>query len=456
MNSARQTAFLALRDIDRRDSYTDIALDRVLEKSDLKGSDREAALRDRGLVTELVYGIVRRQRTLDTLIEQLSQKPIVKQPPDLRRILQIGLYQLRYLDQIPDSAAVNTSVDLAKSNGLKGLSGVVNGILRQYLRLSENNQDPLILPDQLIPRLGIFYSFPDWIIALFLEQFGQAETELLCQYFNQAPTIDIRVNILKTTLETVEKAFQDNQIEVSRLIGFPQALRLTKGTRAIHKLPGFNEGWWTVQDASTQLVSHLLDPQSNQVVIDACAAPGGKTTHIAELMGDQGTIWACDRTASRLKKLDKTMERLGITSIQTLVGDSREFKQFANLGDRVLVDAPCSGLGTLHRNPDLRWRQTPDKIQELTQLQGELLTQAASWVKPQGSLVYGTCTLNFQENQAVIQRFLENHPHWRICPLSSFLPQSFLNTTDQWIQIFPHRQKMDGFFIVKLERYQEN
>jgi 16S rRNA (cytosine967-C5)-methyltransferase len=456
MNSARQTAFLALRDIDRRDSYTDIALDRVLEKSDLKGSDREAALRDRGLVTELVYGIVRRQRTLDTLIEQLSQKPISKQAPDLRRILQIGLYQLRYLDQIPDSAAVNTSVDLAKSNGLKGLSGVVNGILRTYLRLSENNQDPLILPDQLVPRLGIFYSFPDWIIALFLEQFGQAETELLCQYFNQPPTIDIRVNILKTTLETVEKAFQDNQIEVSRLTGFPQALRLIKGTRAIHKLPGFNEGWWTVQDASTQLVSHLLDPQPKEVIIDACAAPGGKTTHIAELMGDQGTIWACDRTASRLKKLDKTMERLGITSIQTLVGDSREFKQFANLGDRVLVDAPCSGLGTLHRNPDLRWRQTPDKIQELTQLQGELLTQAASWVKPQGSLVYGTCTLNFQENQAVIQRFLENHPHWRICPLSSFLPQSFLNNTDQWIQIFPHRHKMDGFFIVKLERYREN
>jgi 16S rRNA (cytosine967-C5)-methyltransferase len=449
MNSARQTAFLALRDIDRRDSYTDIALDRVLQKSDLKGSDR-------GLVTELVYGIVRRQRTLDTLIEQFGQKPISKQAPDLRRILQMGLYQLRYLDQIPESAAVNTSVELAKDNGLKGLSGVVNGILRQYIRLSETHQDPLILPDQLIPKLGILYSFPDWIIALFLEQFGQIETELLCQYFNQPPTIDIRINPLKTTLETVEKAFQDQEIVVTRLPGFPQALRLTKGTRAIQKLPGFQEGWWTVQDASAQLVAHFLDPQPNQVIIDACAAPGGKTTHIAELMGDQGTIWACDRTASRLKKLDKTKQRLGINSIQTLVGDSREFKQFTHLGDRVLVDAPCSGLGTLHRNPDLRWRQTPDKIQELTQLQGELLTQAASWVKPQGSLVYGTCTLNFQENQAVIQRFLENHPHWRICPLSSFLPQSFVNNTDQWIQIFPHRQKMDGFFIVKLERYKEN
>lgn len=449
MNQARQLAFLALREIDRRDSYTDIALDRILQHTELKNSDR-------GLVTELVYGIIRRQRTLDTLIEQFSQKSISKQPPDLRRILQIGLYQLRYLDQIPNSAAVNTSVELAKNNSLKGLSGVVNGILRQYLRASENNKDPLILPDQLTKRLGIFYSFPDWIMALFLEQFGETETELLCQYFNQPPTIDIRINPLKTTLEIVEKAFQDEQIEVTKLPGFPQALRLTKATRAIQKLPGFQEGWWTVQDASAQLVAHLLDPQPNEVIIDACAAPGGKTTHIAELMGDQGKIWACDRMASRLKKLDKTVERLGINSIQTLVGDSREFKQFIHQGDRVLVDAPCSGLGTLHRNPDLRWRQTPDKIKELTHLQGELLTQTASWVKSQGSLVYVTCTLNFQENQAVIQTFLKSHPDWQICPPSPELSELFPENTEQWIQILPHHQKMDGFFICKLEKSASN
>ena len=448
MNDARQTAFLALQEIDRRDSYTDIALDRVLQKADLKSSDR-------GLVTELVYGIVRRQRTLDVLIEQFSQKPIEKQAPDLRRILQIGLYQLRYLDQIPDSAAVNTSVELAKNNGLKGLSGVVNGILRQYLRLSENNKDPLILPDKLIQKLGIFYSFPDWIIALFLEQFDQSETELLCQYFNQPPTIDLRINPLKTNIEIIENVFQDNQLETIRLPHFPQALRLKKATRAIHKLPGFNEGWWTVQDASAQLVAHLLDPQPNEVIIDVCAAPGGKTTHIAELIGDQGTIWACDRTASRLKKLDKTAERLGIKSIQTLVGDSREFKQFYQQGDRVLVDAPCSGLGTLHRNPDLRWRQTPDKTRELTQLQGELLNQAAGWVKPQGILVYVTCTLNFQENQGVIQTFLKNHPDWQICSLSAELSQILENQGTKWIQILPHHQKMDGFFIVKLKRIEE-
>ncbi len=445
MQSARQIAFSTLRDIDRRDSYTDIALDRALKNTDLKRSDR-------GLVTELVYGIVRRQRTLDTLIEQLSQKPIAKQPPDLRRILQIGLYQLRYLDHIPDSAAVNTSVDLAKSNGLKGLSGVVNGILRQYIRLSYENPDPLLLPKNPVQKLGILYSFPDWIIELFLNQFGETETELLCDYFNQPPTIDLRINPLKINLELVETAFAQQQVETARVPGLPQALRLIKANCPIQQLPGFSEGWWTVQDASAQLVTTLLDPQPNEVIIDACAAPGGKTTHIAELMNDQGIIWACDRTASRLKKLNKTVERLGLQSIQTLVGDSRDFPQFINRNDRVLLDVPCSGLGTLHRNPDIRWRQTPDKIKELTQLQGELLAQAASWVKPQGILVYSTCTLNAQENQNIIQTFLTHHPNWQICDpaLDSF--QEFSLNPEKGIQILPHQQKMDGFFMIKLQR----
>ncbi|MEB3311029.1 MAG: 16S rRNA (cytosine(967)-C(5))-methyltransferase [Snowella sp.] len=445
MQNARQIAFLTLRDIDRRDSYTDIALDRALKNTDLKRSDR-------ALVTELVYGIVRRQRTLDTLIEQLSQKPIAKQPPDLRRILQIGLYQLRYLDHIPDSAAVNTSVDLAKNNGLKGLSGVVNGILRQYIRLGYEQSDPLILPKNPVQRLGILHSFPDWMMELFLNQFGEKEAELLCDYLNQPPTIDLRVNPLKANLEIVETAFAQQQVETARIPGLPQALRLIKAHCPIQQLPGFTEGWWTVQDASAQLVSILLDPQPNELIIDACAAPGGKTTHIAELMGDQGTIWACDRTVSRLKKLTKTVERLELQSIQTVVGDSRDFPQFINSSDRVLVDAPCSGLGTLHRNPDIRWRQTPDKIEELTQLQAELLTQAAFWVKPQGILVYSTCTLNIRENQEIIEAFLTQHPNWRICDpaLDSF--QEFSWNPERGIQILPHQQKMDGFFMIKLQK----
>ncbi len=444
--SARQTAFQVLRDIDRKDSYADSALDRILQKSDLQQSDRR-------LVTELVYGVIRRQRTLDHLIEQFSQKNNQKQPPDLRRILQIGLYQLRYLDQIPASAAVNTSVDLAKTNGLKGLAGVVNGILRSYLRIQASQGDPLILPIDPIQKLGIFYSFPDWLIQLFREQWDEQNTAELCQYFNQPPPIDLRINPLKTDLETVEQALVQVGVETQRLAGLPQVLRLTKGERTIQNLPGFRDGWWTVQDASAQLVSHILNPQPQDLIIDGCAAPGGKTTHLAELMGDRGTIYACDLTASRLKKLEKSQQRLQLRSIYPWIGDSRKFQlPEGQLADKVLVDAPCSGLGTLHRNPDIRWRQTPDKIQTLTLLQAEILEQAATWVKPQGDLVYATCTLNPQENQAIIQQFLQTHPQWHLSPLPVLSLAKKIASEEGWLQILPQVQYMDGFFIAKLKK----
>jgi 16S rRNA (cytosine967-C5)-methyltransferase len=444
--SARQTAFQVLRDIDRKGSYADSALDRILQKSDLQQSDRR-------LVTELVYGVIRRQRTLDHLIEQFSQKNNQKQPPDLRRILQIGLYQLRYLDQIPASAAVNTSVDLAKANGLKGLAGVVNGILRSYLRIQATQGDPLILPIDPIQKLGIFYSFPDWLIQLFREQWDEQNTAELCQYFNQPPPIDLRINPLKTDLETVEQALAQVTVETQRLAGLPQALRLIKGERTIQNLPGFRDGWWTVQDASAQLVSHILNPQPQDLIIDGCAAPGGKTTHLAELMGDRGTIYACDLTASRLKKLEKSQQRLQLRSIYPWIGDSRKFQlPEGQLADKVLVDAPCSGLGTLHRNPDIRWRQTPDKIQSLTLLQAEILEQAATWVKPQGDLVYATCTLNPQENQAIIQQFLQTHLQWHLSPLPVLSLAKKIASEEGWLQILPQVQHMDGFFIAKLKK----
>jgi 16S rRNA (cytosine967-C5)-methyltransferase len=228
---------------------------------------------------------------------------------------------------------------------------------------------------------------------------------------------------------------------------------LTKGERTIQNLPGFRDGWWTVQDASAQLVSHILNPQPQDLIIDACAAPGGKTTHLAELMGDRGTIYACDAIASRLKKLEKSQQRLQLRSIYPWIGDSRKFQlPEGQLADKVLVDAPCSGLGTLHRNPDIRWRQTPDKIQSLTLLQAEILEQAATWVKPQGDLVYATCTLNPQENQAIIQQFLQTHPQWHLSPLPVLSLAKKIASEEGWLQILPQVQHMDGFFIAKLKK----
>ncbi|MDJ1176627.1 16S rRNA (cytosine(967)-C(5))-methyltransferase [Roseofilum capinflatum] len=445
----RQVAFSILKEIDRRDTYTDVALNRGL-------SGAKLAKVDRGLVTELVYGVVRRRRSLDALISQFARKPIEEQPTDLRLIFHLGLYQLRYLDQIPAPAVVHTTVELAKNNGLRGLSGVVNGVLRQYMR---SPGDPLKLPEPVAQRWAILHSYPDWIVEKWLTQLGEGETEQLCEWFNRPPTLDLRVNIHKISVEEVEKAFEEADIPVERLPYSPQGLRLLQRVGAVQQLPGFVQGWWSIQDGSAQLVGYLVDPQPGEVVIDGCAAPGGKTTHLAELMGDRGTIWGCDRQQSRLKKVSQNAQRLDLHSIQTRVGDIREMADFTGKGDRVLVDAPCSGLGTLHRHADARWRQSPESIEQLSVLQQELLEKAATWVKPGGILVYSTCTLDPQENEQVIGRFLDQNSQWKIdlvqsrqrCRALSPEPLAPLSTPEGWIKVWPHRHQMDGFFMARLQ-----
>lgn len=444
MPSARQIALLALQDINQKGAYTDIALDRLLQSSELER-------RDRALTAELVYGIVRRQRSLDAIIDQLAKKKAHQQPPVLRLILHLGLYQLRYLNQIPVAAAVHTSVELAQRNKLGKLSGVVNGILRQYLRLAEKHAEPLQLPDDPIQKIGTLYSFPDWMVQIWIEDYGIAETEKLCTWFNQPPHLDLRVNPLQTTPEALEAALKEADIPVTRFESFSQTLRLEAGSGAIQNLPGFQEGWWTVQDASAQMVSYLLDPQPGETILDACAAPGGKTTHIAELMGDRGVVLARDRDEKRLQKVQENAQRLQLQSIQIETGDSRSLA--SQMCDRALIDAPCSGLGTLHRHPDIRWRQNRDRIPELTQLQKELLAEAAKSVKPGGILVYATCTLNPAENENIVQAFLQANPQWHIVPSTAerFVIPGL--TPQGWYKILPHHHDMDGFFMVKLQHH---
>ncbi|MGL4880690.1 MAG: 16S rRNA (cytosine(967)-C(5))-methyltransferase RsmB, partial [Waterburya sp.] len=269
-------------------------------------------------------------------------------------------------------------------------------------------------------------------------------------WFNNSPKIDLRVNILQTTITEVETALINAGVTVTRIPGLPQGLRIASAG-AITELPGYKQGWWVVQDASAQLVTHLLDPQPGETIIDACAAPGGKTTHIAELMTDKGRIIACDRATQRLKKVRENATRLQLQSIQIHAGDSRNLEQFANIAERVLLDAPCSGLGTLHKRPDIRWRNSFESIQEVISLQRQLLEQAATWVKANGILVYATCSLNLLENEKVIQSFLEQHPNWSI---QSPTDMTFKNlvTPAGWIKIYPHRHNMDGFFMVRLVR----
>jgi len=442
---SRYLAYNVLKSV-HQGAYADIALDRMLVEADPN-------LADRRLITELVYGCVRRQRTLDALIDRLGKKPADQQPPNLRLVLHLGLYQLRYLSHIPPSAAVDTAVTLARQVGLTRLSGVVNGLLRQYLRLQAAGQDPLKLAEIVDPvqSLGIQHSYPDWVVKIWLDQFGQAETTALCQWLNQPPTFDLRVNSLRASLDQVEAALTEAGFQPQRLPRVPMALRLS-AVGSVTQLPGFSQGWWMVQDASAQMASLLVDPQPGEVVVDACAAPGGKTLHLAELMGDRGTVWACDRSAARLKRLKANAERLQIRSIQTWVGDSCTWTQLAGQADRVLVDAPCSGLGTLHRHADARWRQTPETITELVRLQQNLLDQAATWLKPEGTLVYATCTLNPAENQAIVQNFLDHHPGWQVVSPAENTAIAPLAEAPGWLTILPHRHQQDGFFMARLRQ----
>ena len=429
--------------MDRQDAYANIALDRVLAKSGVSNSDRH-------LVTELVYGVTRHQRTLDALIEQFSRrKSAAQQPPNLRRLLHLGFYQLRYLDRIPSSAAVNTTVELARSCSMGGLTKVVNGMLRAYLRTPPEK----LLPHQSDPIVDLAqrYSYPEWLLEMWLDELGLEETEALCGWFNRPPNIDLRVNTHRSSEADVRALLEAAGIDSSSVDDVPGALRLTERAGTITQIPGYQEGVWSVQDASAQQVVQLLDPQPGETIVDCCAAPGGKTTHIAELMHDRGRIWGLDKHAGRLKRVAANAKRLQLDCIRTIAMDltapspspaSNEGDEFPQIEgcDRVLVDVPCSGLGTLHRHADARWRQQPETIAELLEIQSKILVRASTWVKPGGVMVYSTCTLHAAENQSQVDRFLENHPIWHLDP--DYSPQ----------QNWPHLDGRDGFYMARLRR----
>ncbi|MEL7333895.1 MAG: transcription antitermination factor NusB, partial [Cyanobacteria bacterium J06560_2] len=275
--SARQIAFEALRSI-ARGAFADVVIDRKLNGSTLSAQDK-------GLVTELVYGTVRRQRTLDALIDQFGKRKASQQQADLLQILRLGFYQLRYLTHVPNHAVVDTTVRLAKDQRLGKLSGVVNGMLRAYIRQSAPTSeeltasDPLQLPEDTTAKLGILHSYPDWIVRVWQSMLPKEEVVALCEHFNQAPSLDLRIDLQRHSVEAAQQIFGDAGIEVVPIEGVPSALRLTTHKGAVTQLPGYTEGWWTVQDSSAQLVSYLLDPQPGEMVIDACGAPGGKSLH---------------------------------------------------------------------------------------------------------------------------------------------------------------------------------
>ena len=403
-------------------AYADGALERELGRTPL-------APVDRGLATELAYGAIRQRRLLDAWLDQLGKVPAERQPPKLRWLLHIGLYQLLASDRVPPSAAVSTTVELAKRGGLPRLAPVANGLLRAFLRRREAGDTlPLTSAQSADPvlSLGVRHSLPDWLTRELLQWLPPERAEAFGSACNSPPSLDLRVNRLRSSPAAVQAALAGAGVEAIAIEGLPAGLTLKGRSGDLSRLPGFAEGYWCVQDRAAQRIAPLLDPQPGERILDACAAPGGKSTHLAELMGDQGLVLALDRGEARLRRVSRNAERLGLGSIAVQHGDATALVQqqpdLRASFDRILVDAPCSGLGTLARHADARWRIDPSSIDELVLLQRQLLDRLLPLLKPHGRLVYATCTVHPRENGQLLDAVLADHPElqlqqsWQLWP----------------------------------------
>lgn len=383
-------------------AFADVALERVFKLYSFEPVDK-------ALVTELSYGAIRQRYFLDCWIDHIGKIPAKKQPPLLRWLLHLGLYQILKMKRIPPAAAINITVELAKNNHLTKLAPVVNGILRSALRCQEKGA---LLPKLKNPSLELAKneSLPAWLAYDLIAWKGAEDAYKIAKAFNTISPIDIRVNKLRADLKEVKETFDSCGIKNKFIPSCPSGLEVPAGVGEPKKWPGYAEGKWCVQDRSSQLIAPFLDPLPGEKILDACAAPGGKSTHIAELINNQGELWAVDRSSRRSQKILANSQRLGTTCLRTVVADANELlakhPEWECFFHRILIDAPCSGLGTLSRHPDARWRMNKDNIQELALVQSKLLKSLAPLLKSGGKLVYSTCTIHPDENFNQIKRFL--------------------------------------------------
>jgi 16S rRNA (cytosine967-C5)-methyltransferase len=443
-SNPRQAACSVLLRIQKEGCYADQLMDRELSSGRLSGPDR-------GLFAELVLGVLRRQGTLDHVLSGLLAQPLARQEPQVLIFLRLGLYQLMYLDRIPESAAVNESVNLAKQL-LPRASGLVNGVLRNYLR----HKDTVTFPDPVAaPAASIAarHSHPAWLVKLWFSQIGEAETELLAEASSLQPPLTLRTNTLATTREELLEKFAANGITAAPCRFSPFGL-MVEGRHHIPGLPGFREGLFVVQDEASQMAGILLDPQAGERVLDTCAAPGGKATHLAQLMGNRGELLAMDNAGSKLPLILEAAQRLGITNIRTRAADLLQSGAFpADAFDRVLLDAPCSGLGVIRRNPEAKWRVTPEDVTRLAAVQKIMLKNAIRMLRPGGVLLYSTCSTTLEENEAVVRDFLSRHPHCVLENLNEIFPDyRELFTEEGMFRAWPHRHGMDGFFAARIRK----
>ena len=444
--SPRETALKILNEIETNHAYTNIALKKYLKDTDYK-------IADRALVTELIYGIIKYKITLDYIIEQFSSIKINKLSKWILNILRMGIYQIVYLDRIPDSAACNESVNLAKRYGHQGSVRYVNAVLRNISR----NKNNISFPDkkeQPMEYLKIKYSFPEWLIEKWVIQYGYEFTESLCAASNQVADLSVRVNTLQITREELIRYLEQEGVQAVPGRYCSEAL-LLNNVGNIEELETFKKGFFQVQDESSMLVSKVLDPQPGEFVMDVCCAPGGKTTHIAQLMKNQGTVLGWDIHEHKIELVRNTANRLGFNIIRAELQDAtQEVAEYFNQADKVLVDAPCTGLGILRRKPDIKWNKANEDLDSITSLQKRILHVSSQYVKKGGCLVYSTCTIQEEENIHIIREFMDSHPDFVVENIQPYFSQKL--DTDSlkqgYVQLYPNIHRTDGFFMCKLRR----
>jgi len=441
---AREIALDVLNRVEEQKSYSNLELRHVLDKSGLSAADA-------GLVTELVYGTIQRRLTLDFVLSQFVGNKKIQ--PWVRNLLRLSLYQIRYLDRIPERAAVHEAVEIAKRRGHQGIASLVNGVLRNSLRNPQAwDQQP---QGDAAAQIAVACSHPEWLVRRWLKVYGEETTRAICEANNRPARPSVRVNRLKMTRDELLARLGEQGVAATPSALSPDGILLAGGNPA--DSDWYRQGYWTVQDESSMLVAPAVAPEPGMRVLDACAAPGGKTTHLAEYMGNQGLIVANDVHPHKRALIAVAASRLEIGIIETMVSDALDLPE-KGLGsfDRILLDAPCSGFGVIRRKPDLKWNKSPDDVKEIAKLQYQLLSNLSRMLAPSGKLVYSTCTIEPEENQEIVRRFVREHPNFAIDPtLAEDLPEAvrgLLDDSGGCLQILPHHFGSDGFFIARLKR----
>ena len=441
MDIVREVALKALYKIDKEEAYSNIALDEMIKENKRNLEDR-----DIGFISEIVYGVTSWKLTIDEIIKKYSNIRLKKISPWILNILRMGIYQIVFLNKVPNSATVNESVNLAKRYGHKASSNFVNAILR---KVEKKDYQAFFEIKNPIERISKTTSIPVWIIKELLKENDIEKVEEICKASNLKPKVEIRINRLKTNIRQLEDLLKEREITFQK--GKFEDFLILEKTKNIEQLDLFRQGYFTIQDEGAGLIAKIVDPKSNEVILDACSSPGGKTTYMAELMDDKGEIIAWDLHSHRIKLVEETAKRLGIHIVKTECQDATIYKEeYKEKFDKILLDVPCLGIGVLKRKPDIKWRRKPEDIEEITQIQQNILETCAKYLKPKGQLVYATCSIFSEENDKIIDKFLEKNTDFTYSKID--IPNLEKNVEKMnKIQLYQN-EETDGFFMCKLQK----